>query len=108
MREPPDTCEVSEVFDFWEHSSSVPLIRPILERAVIGDLSLSIMMWCDHWLVHFRSGTLGSIGAQPGAHSTINTIHTPIQRNVAGKSALIVSTTERRDLPANAYFSCMI
>ncbi len=94
MRKPHDTCEVSEVYDFREHPSSLLPIRSIFEIALISNLNLSKELWCDYWIVHLLSGTFGSITAQLGAHSIINSIHTPIQRKVTGKIALIIYTME--------------
>ncbi|MGB6927947.1 MAG: hypothetical protein WBH05_01900, partial [Syntrophobacteria bacterium] len=72
---------------------------------MIWGLNPSLRPWCDLWLLHFLSCTFGPIAARPVAHCTINTIHTPIQRIVAGKAALIVCTMARRDFSANTYFS---
>ncbi len=63
---------------------------------------------CDLSALRYLCGTFRSIAYRPVAHCTINTIHTPIQKIVAGKSALIIYTMKRRDFLANAYFSYVI
>ena len=108
MREPPDTCEASEVFDVQEHPFLTASSKSYYSESFDKESDPSMRSWCGLSALRYLCGTIRSIASRPVAYCTINTIQTPLQKTVARKSALIIYPMKQRDLSANAYFSYVI